>query len=65
MEAAAFGTSIPGGILFGIVYGIVFALCFGKRTTSPGAGLIWGLAFAFLIWIVLPTGILSVLSRGQ
>jgi len=52
------------GILCGVLFGLFFAVFFSRRATSPGAGLIWGLAFALLTWLVFPAGILPILSRG-
>ncbi len=52
------------GIVFGSVYGAVFAVLAGPRATTPGAGLMWGLAYALLLWLALPAGILPVAS-GQ
>jgi len=57
--------SVAQSILCGMLFGIVFGLFFAKRATSPGAGLIWGLAFAVLLWIVFPAGILSLLALGS
>jgi len=51
------------GILIGALFALVFALCFAKRATSPGAGLIWGLAFALLAWLVFPAGLRPVIMR--
>ncbi len=49
----------------GVFFGLFFALFFAKRATSAGAGLIWGLAFALLTWLVFPAGILPLLSRSS
>jgi uncharacterized membrane protein YagU involved in acid resistance len=49
------------GILCGVLFGLFFAIFFWRRATSPGAGLIWGLAVALLMWLVFPAGILSLL----
>jgi uncharacterized membrane protein YagU involved in acid resistance len=48
-------------ILAGALYGMVFAILTGERATSPGAGLLWGLAYAFILWLALPAGIIPVL----
>jgi len=48
------------GVLVGAAYGLIFALLFGPRAKSPGAGLIWGLGYAFLLWLAVPAGILPV-----
>jgi uncharacterized membrane protein YagU involved in acid resistance len=49
-------------VLLGGVFGLVFGLCFAKRATTPGAGLIWGLGSALLLWFLLPDGIHPLLS---
>jgi hypothetical protein len=51
-------------VLLGSIFGIVFGLFFAERATSPGAGLIWGLAAAFFLWAVLPAGIMPLLRPG-
>jgi hypothetical protein len=54
------GVSLEYGVLSGAGFAVVFFLAFGKRAHSPGAGLIWGLAFAAMLWLVIPTGIASL-----
>jgi len=49
-------------IAWGSLFGATFALLFAKRATGPGAGLIWGLAFAVLLWIVIPVRVMPVLA---
>src|SRR6201982_1218376 len=44
-------------ILLGGFFGLAFSLFFARRATTPGAGLIWGLGGALLLWFVIPTGI--------
>jgi uncharacterized membrane protein YagU involved in acid resistance len=53
------------GILLGAVYGLVFALLVAQRAVSPGAGLLWSLAYAFLLWLALPAGIIPVLMGAM
>ncbi|MFZ0522239.1 MAG: hypothetical protein WAL95_14535 [Candidatus Acidiferrales bacterium] len=55
-------SSLFSGILLGAMFGLAFGLFFGHRATSSGAGLIWGLGAAFLLWLVLPAGILPLLG---
>lgn len=43
-------------VLLGGIFGLVFGLFFAKRAITPGAGLIWGLACALLLWFVMPSG---------
>src|SRR5215475_423841 len=58
-------TSLIINILLGALYGLLFALLAAPRTTSPGSGLLWGLGFAFVLWLALPAGILPVLVGGM
>jgi uncharacterized membrane protein YagU involved in acid resistance len=53
------------GIVLGAVYGVLFALLGGARVSSPGAGLVWGLGYAFLLWLAIPAGILPVTVGGM
>ena len=39
------------GMPLGCVYGLVFCLIVGRRASTPGGGLLWGLAFALLFWL--------------
>ena len=49
----------PGiGVVFGGIFGGCFALLTRFRATTPGAGLLWGLSFSFLLWLAGPAGIL-------
>jgi uncharacterized membrane protein YagU involved in acid resistance len=45
------------GMPLGCVYGLVFYLVVGRRACTPGGGLLWGLAFALLFWLVGPAAI--------
>jgi hypothetical protein len=65
LYAALLSTSVSRGILYGVLFGVFFAIFFSRRATSTGAGLIWGLAFALLMWLVFPAGILPLLSRDS
>src|SRR5260370_19970074 len=49
--------SLPQNILLGALFGLAFGALFAKRATSPGAGLVWALASAFLLWFIAPDGI--------
>src|SRR6266404_5183082 len=51
-------------ILLGGIFGLAFGLFFARRATTPGAGLIWGLGGALLLWFVMPTGIKVLLLRS-
>jgi hypothetical protein len=60
LQSFLLGTSLMSGIAYGALFGVTFGLFFSQRTTSPGAGLIWGVAAALLLWIVVPAGILPL-----
>jgi hypothetical protein len=47
----------PLNLILASLFGLIFGLFFSKRAASPGAGLIWGLGFAFFMWIVVPAGL--------
>ncbi|MGA7274797.1 MAG: hypothetical protein WBX14_08135, partial [Candidatus Udaeobacter sp.] len=52
-------------ILLGAVLGGCFALMTRSRATTPGAGLLWALAFSFLLWLAGPACMLSrITSHG-
>jgi len=53
-------TNVLLGLLFGVVFGVVFA----KRATTPGAGLIWGLGSALLVWFLISVGIDLIRARS-
>lgn len=52
------------GAALGAAYGAAFALLCARRADSPGAGLIWGLGYAFLLWLAVPAGVAPVLMGG-
>jgi uncharacterized membrane protein YagU involved in acid resistance len=64
LQGFLLATSLVQTILYGALFGLAFGLFFDKRATSPGAGLIWALAFATLAWIVVPAGLLPMLRRS-
>src|SRR6516164_9816395 len=64
VESMALGTPEAHGVAVGGAFGLAFALLFERRATSAGAGLIWGLAAAFLMWVVFPAGIGPLYNRG-
>ena len=64
VQSMALGTPVAHGMAVGGVFGLAFALLFERRATSAGAGLIWGLAAAFLMWVVFPAGVVPLYSRG-
>jgi hypothetical protein len=60
LQGTLLAAPLAQSLLFGLLFGAAFTLLFAKRATSPGAGLMWGLAFAVLIWITLPVGVLPL-----
>src|SRR5215471_15221004 len=65
LQAVLLSGSIVQNISFGALFALAFGFFFARRATSPGAGLIWGLAFATLAWIVVPAGLLPMLARTR
>jgi len=47
----------PLGILLGGLYGALFALLSASRANNPGAGLLWGLGYALVLWLAFPAGL--------
>jgi hypothetical protein len=60
LQSVLLGTALMHGVIYGALFGAAFGFFFFRRVTSPGAGLIWGVAAALLWWIVGPAGILSM-----
>lgn len=57
-------TTFDAGPFLGAAYGASFALLARRRATTPGAGLLWGVAFAFLLWLAVPVGLLGGTGHG-
>jgi hypothetical protein len=60
-RSAILTTSLAHGVLLGGLFGLVFGMFFAHRATSAGAGLIWGLGYALLLWLTIPAGIVPML----
>jgi hypothetical protein len=56
LKAVALHQSFAESLTTGAIFGLLFGLFFSRRSTSAGAGLIWGLGVGFLAWIVFPNG---------
>jgi uncharacterized membrane protein YagU involved in acid resistance len=56
--------SLLGGVALGGLYGLIFTLLAARRTVSPGAGLLWGLGYALLLWLAGPAGLFPLLDGG-
>src|SRR5580698_1246929 len=65
LRSAILTTPLTHGVLLGGLFGLAFGLFFAKRATSAGAGLIWGLATALLLWMLIPAGILPMLKGNE
>jgi uncharacterized membrane protein YagU involved in acid resistance len=57
--------SLLAGPAAGAIYGTMFGYLLGHRCANPGAGLIWGLGYAFLLWLAIPAGISPVVSGAM
>ena len=64
LQSLALGRPILLGAAVGGAFGLAFGILFARRATSAGAGLIWGLAAAFLMWLIFPAGLLPLFT-GQ
>lgn len=64
VQSLALGSPTAHGLLVGGAFGLVFALFFERRAITAGAGSIWGLASAVLMWLVFPAGLGPLYSRG-
>jgi len=62
LAKSTFGSWTTRDLLLASLFGLIFGLFFSKRATTPGAGLIWGVGFAFFAWIALPAGLLPLFS---
>jgi hypothetical protein len=49
-------------VALGGLYGLIFALLGAPRAASPGAGLLWGLGYALLLWLARPAGLFPLLG---
>jgi uncharacterized membrane protein YagU involved in acid resistance len=66
LSTVATSMTLGLGIAFlGAACGVVFAVLCWQRATSPGAGLVWGLGYALLLWLLLPAGLLPLLNTQQ
>ena len=65
LRGALLTTPLAHGVLLGGLFGLAFSLFFSHRATSPGAGLIWGLGSALLLWVMIPAGILPMLAGSS
>jgi len=64
VQSLALGTPLTHGLAVGGLFGLAFGFFFARRATSAGAGLIWGLSAAFLMWLVFPAGMRPIFAAG-
>lgn len=53
---------VVAGVALGGLYGLLFALLGARAATGPGAGLLWGLGYALVLWLAGPAGVFPVLA---
>ena len=53
------------GVVLGGLYGAIFALLGAPRAATPGAGLLWGLGYALLLWLAVPAGVLPLFGAAH
>ena len=58
-HGAGFAPLAPG-LLLGGLYGLVLRCWSAACASSPGAGLLWGLAFFLLLWLAGPATLLPI-----
>ena len=64
-STALVGGTTAGGTVAGALFGLLFVLLAANRAISLGSGLLWGLGYAFFLWITLPAGIVPfVMGRA-
>ena len=64
LQSLALGSPLVHGVAVGGLFGLIFGVLFARRATTAGAGLIWGLAAAFLMWLVFPAGLRPLFAAG-
>ena len=57
--------SLVSSVALGGLYGLLFALLVARRAVSPGAGLLWGLGYALLLWLAGPAGLFPLLGGAR
>ena len=66
MLMSALGTSpLLNGVALGVTSGVVFACIAQTRATDPGAGLLWGVACALLLWLAWPAGLAPLVDHAR
>jgi hypothetical protein len=63
-SAALVEGTTAAATLAGALFGLLFALLAARRAVTLGSGLLWGLGYSFLLWIMFPAGIIPFVT-GQ
>lgn len=56
---------LASDVALGVTAGVVFAWIARTRATHPGAGLMWGAAYALLLWLAWPAGFAPVIEHAR
>lgn len=48
----------------GALYGLIFVPIAAAHAGSPGAGLLWGLGYALMLWVIGPAGLFPLITTG-
>jgi len=65
LGASILGFPLIQSALLGAIYGLAFGAFFRRACASPGAGLLWGLAYAFLLWMVFCATVFAWFRGGR
>jgi hypothetical protein len=65
VAATLLHSSVSSYALLGAMYGLVFAVLAYPRATGAGAGMVWGLGYAVLLWLAIPAGVWPVVTRAM
>jgi uncharacterized membrane protein YagU involved in acid resistance len=57
--------SLAVNVPLGGIYGLLFAFLVASRATSPGAGLLWGFGYAFLLWLIGPASLFAITGGSE
>lgn len=65
MDAASTTDFLIPHLIVSALLGSIFGLLLGRLVTTPGAGLMWGIVFGLLWWIVGPLTILPLMQDAE
>src|SRR5215469_1245522 len=64
LQSVVLSVPLGRGLVTGALFGLLFALVFARRADTAGAGLIWAMAAALLLWLTWPAGLQPLLAGG-